>query len=49
MKTSAEKDPAKVPFRDVDVAMECTGHFTKKEAAEQLIKAGAQPRPLASS
>ena len=42
IRISAEKDPTKVPFRNVDVAMECTGHFTKKEAAEQLIKAGAR-------
>ena len=42
VKVSAEKDPAKVPFGDVDIAMECTGHFTRKEAAEQLIKAGAR-------
>src|ERR1700744_1328130 len=31
IRVSAERDPAKVPFRGVDVAMECTGHFTKKE------------------
>lgn len=39
---SAEKDPAKAPFRGVDVAMECTGHFTKKGQAAQLIAAGAR-------
>ena len=39
---SAEKDPTKVPFRGVDVAMECTGHFTKKDTASQLIAAGAR-------
>ncbi|MBV8576878.1 MAG: type I glyceraldehyde-3-phosphate dehydrogenase [Acetobacteraceae bacterium] len=42
IQVSAEKEPTKVPFRNVDVAMECTGHFTKKEAAEQLIRAGAR-------
>ncbi len=42
IKVSAERDPAKLPFRGVDVALECTGHFTKKETAEQLITAGAR-------
>ena len=42
IKVSAEKDPTKVPFQGVDVAMECTGHFTKKETAAQLIAAGAR-------
>ena len=50
---SAERDPAKVPYQGVDVAMECTGLFTKKEAASQLITAGARKvlvsaRPTAS-
>ncbi len=39
---SAERDPSKVPYQGVDVAMECTGLFTKKEAASQLITAGAR-------
>ena len=39
---SAERDPSKVPYAGVDVAMECTGLFTKKEAAAQLITAGAR-------
>ena len=38
----AEKDPTKLPFRGIDVAMECTGHFTKKATAAQLIAAGAR-------
>jgi glyceraldehyde 3-phosphate dehydrogenase len=42
IKVSAERDPSKVPFRGVDVALECTGHFRKKEAAAQLIAAGAR-------
>jgi glyceraldehyde 3-phosphate dehydrogenase len=42
IKVSAEKDPRKLPFRGVDVAMECTGHFTKKDAAAQLLDAGAR-------
>jgi glyceraldehyde 3-phosphate dehydrogenase len=42
IKVSAEKDPRKLPFRGVDVAMECTGHFTKKDTAAQLLDAGAR-------
>jgi glyceraldehyde 3-phosphate dehydrogenase len=42
IRVSAEKDPTKVPFQGVDVAMECTGHFAKKETASQLISAGAR-------
>jgi glyceraldehyde 3-phosphate dehydrogenase len=39
---SAERDPSKVPFDGVDVAMECTGLFTTKESAARLITAGAR-------
>jgi glyceraldehyde 3-phosphate dehydrogenase len=39
---SAERDPSKVPYEGVDVAMECTGLFTTKPAASQLITAGAR-------
>ena len=42
IKVSAERDPSKVPYQGVDVAMECTGLFTSKEAASQLLKAGAR-------
>jgi glyceraldehyde 3-phosphate dehydrogenase (phosphorylating) len=39
---SAERDPTKVPYQGVDVAMECTGRFTSKEAASALLAAGAR-------
>ncbi len=39
---SAERDPTKVPFQGVDVALECTGIFTSKEKASALIAAGAR-------
>jgi glyceraldehyde 3-phosphate dehydrogenase len=42
IKVSAERDPHKVPYQGVDVAMECTGRFTSKEAASALIQAGAR-------
>ncbi|MDD7464394.1 MAG: type I glyceraldehyde-3-phosphate dehydrogenase [Anaerococcus sp.] len=44
IKVFAEKDPANLPWKDldVDVVLECTGFFTKKEAAEAHIEAGAK-------
>jgi glyceraldehyde 3-phosphate dehydrogenase len=42
IKVSAERDPNKVPYQGVDVALECTGHFTTKDAASALLKAGAR-------
>lgn len=40
----AEKDPALLPWKKlkVDVVLECTGRFTKKEDAELHLKAGAK-------
>ena len=40
----AERDPAKLPWRDlkVDVALECTGLFTKRDAAAKHLEAGAR-------
>jgi glyceraldehyde 3-phosphate dehydrogenase len=42
IRVSAERDPQKVPYGGVDVAMECTGLFTSKKAASALIEAGAR-------
>lgn len=42
IKVSAERDPTKVPYQGVDVALECTGLFTKRDAAAQLLQAGAR-------
>ena len=44
IKVYAEKDPVNLPWRelDVDVVLECTGVFTKKEDAEKHITAGAK-------
>ncbi len=40
----AEQDPEKLPWKDLDVdlVLECTGHFTKKEDAYKHILAGAK-------
>ncbi len=42
IRVSAERDPSKVPYKGVDVAMECTGHFTSKQSATALLDAGAR-------
>jgi len=44
IKVTAERDPTKLPWKDlkVDVALECTGIFTKKETAGKHIEAGAR-------
>ncbi|MDU1912402.1 type I glyceraldehyde-3-phosphate dehydrogenase [Fusobacterium sp.] len=44
IKTFAQADPKDLPWGDlgVDVVLECTGFFTKKEKAEDHIKAGAK-------
>ncbi|HEV2161163.1 MAG TPA: type I glyceraldehyde-3-phosphate dehydrogenase [Stellaceae bacterium] len=40
----AERDPAKLPWKElkVDVVLECTGLFTKREAAAKHLEAGAK-------
>ncbi len=38
----AERDPGKLPLAGIDVAMECTGLFTSREAAAPLLAAGAR-------
>jgi glyceraldehyde 3-phosphate dehydrogenase len=42
IKVTAERDPTKLPLAGVDVAMECTGLFTKREQAAMLLAAGAR-------
>jgi len=44
IKVTAERDPAKLPWAElgVDVALECTGVFTKREAAAKQLEAGAK-------
>ena len=44
VKVLAEKDPTKLPWKDlgVDVVMECTGIFTKKDKASLHLQAGAK-------
>lgn len=44
IKVLAERDPAKLPWRDldIDVVMECTGIFSDREKAAAHLKAGAK-------
>jgi glyceraldehyde 3-phosphate dehydrogenase len=44
IKVTAERDPAKLPWKElgVDVALECTGIFTKRDKAALHLDAGAK-------
>ncbi len=44
IKVFAERDPAALPWAklDIDVVLECTGLFTKREAAARHLEAGAR-------
>ena len=44
IKVTAERDPAKLPWKElnVDVALECTGIFTKRDDAAKHLQAGAK-------
>ncbi|QYK44557.1 MAG: type I glyceraldehyde-3-phosphate dehydrogenase [Xanthobacteraceae bacterium] len=44
IKVTAEKDPSKLPHKDlgVDIALECTGIFTSKDKASAHLAAGAK-------
>jgi glyceraldehyde 3-phosphate dehydrogenase len=39
---TAEKDPIRLSYKGIDVALECTGHYTKREQAALLLQAGAR-------
>ena len=42
IRMTAERDPAKLPWGDVDVAYECTGFFTAREAAAKHLENGSK-------
>lgn len=44
IKVTAERDPAALPWGDlgIDIAMECTGIFTARDAAAKHLEAGAK-------
>lgn len=47
----AEKDPTNLPWKklNVDLVLECTGHFTTKKLAEKHLKAGAERALLSAN
>jgi glyceraldehyde 3-phosphate dehydrogenase len=42
IRITAIREPEKLPWSDVEIAMECTGFFTKRTGAEKLLAAGAK-------
>ncbi|MEE2774462.1 MAG: type I glyceraldehyde-3-phosphate dehydrogenase [Pseudomonadota bacterium] len=42
IRVSAERDPRDLPWKDVDVALECTGIFTNKEKASLHLENGSK-------
>ena len=42
IRVTAERDPAKLPWGDVDIAMECTGIFASKEKASVHLENGSK-------
>jgi glyceraldehyde 3-phosphate dehydrogenase len=44
VRVTSERDPAKLPWKEleVDIALECTGIFTKRESAAKHLEAGAK-------
>ncbi|CCG41689.1 type I glyceraldehyde-3-phosphate dehydrogenase [Magnetospirillum molischianum] len=44
IRVTAERDPAKLPWKElnIDVALECTGLFTKRDKAAAHLEAGAK-------
>jgi glyceraldehyde 3-phosphate dehydrogenase len=41
IRVTAHRDPAALPWGDIDVALECTGVFTDRDKAATLLEAGA--------
>ena len=39
---TAERDPAALPWQNVDIALECTGIFTSREAAAKHLENGSK-------
>ncbi len=42
IRVTAERDPAKLPWSDVDIALECTGFFTAREKAAAHLENGSK-------
>jgi len=50
IKVLQQKDPAKLPWRElqIDLVLECTGRFTKREDLEKHVQAGARSAILSA-
>ncbi|MBM1311409.1 type I glyceraldehyde-3-phosphate dehydrogenase [Sulfitobacter mediterraneus] len=42
IRLTAERDPAKLPWAEVDIAYECTGLFTQRDAAAKHLENGSK-------
>ena len=42
IKIVSERDPLKLPWSEIDIVLECTGKFTKREDASKHLEAGAK-------
>lgn len=42
IRITAIREPDNLPWGDVEIAMECTGFFTKREGAAKLLESGAK-------
>ena len=42
IRVTAMKNPEELPWKDIDIALECTGIFNKKEAAGKHLKNGSK-------
>ncbi len=42
IRITAERDPADLPWSDVDIALECTGRFTNRDAASAHLENGSK-------
>ena len=42
IRVTAKRNPAELPWNDIDIALECTGIFNEKEAAEKHLRNGSK-------
>lgn len=42
IRVSAMRDPAELPWDDIDIVFECTGRFTSRDLAQRHLQAGAR-------
>ena len=42
IRVTAKRNPAELPWNDIDIALECTGIFNEKEAASKHLKNGSK-------